>query len=542
MFTNGAIRFLIYAGLGIVIGAFVALLEFITLDITLDAVLRSPIWVQLILPPIGLIIVYAIISRTAGASSTSSDAYIESFHSGSGAEGKALLPKLVASFGTIGSGGAVGLEGPSILAGATIGQTLGDRLPRVLGEKPRLVLLVAGAAAGVAAIFRAPATGVLWAIEAPYRRDVSKHGLIPALISAAASYLTFISFLGAEPLLAFNPTELEIQDELVAAVLIGVLAGVVAKALARGFNYAKSLSTQYEFVVRLPIAAVTMGGALLIANALVDEPVTIGIGSEIAASLVVDNEVTLTAIIVLFVLRFFVTGAALSLGGVGGVFIPLVVQGMFLGRAVELVVGAPSTGLYPVIGLAAVLGAGYRTPLAAVMFVAETTGRAEFVIPALIATAIAQAVMGDDSVSQNQRSERQGQLERRLNEPASTVMIDDLGVISPDATLLDVIDGYGDRSQSFAIPVGGPKYEGLIVLHDLAAAMLEHGPDADVRQAMRQLPAISCEAPAVEAARLMNQHDTAAICVVDEFDCPMGVISTTSLAGLTSVDLDSSID
>lgn len=539
MFTTGALRFLIYAGLGIVIGALVALLEFITLDITLGAVLDSPIWVQLILPPIGLVIVYAIISRTAGASSTSSDAYIESFHSGSGAEGKALLPKLIASFGTIGSGGAVGLEGPSILMGATIGQTLGHRIPRVLGEKPRLVLLVAGAAAGVAAIFRAPATGVLWAIEAPYRNDVSRYGLIPALIAAAASYLTFITFLGDEPLLVFNPTELEIRDELLAAVLIGVLAGLVAKGLARGFGYAKSLSRQYEFAVRLPIAAVTMGGALLIANALVDEPVTIGIGSEIAASLVVDNEVTLLAILVLFVLRFFVTGAVLSLGGVGGVFIPLVVQGMFLGRAVEIIVGAPSTGLYPVIGLAAVLGAGYRTPLAAVMFVAETTGRAEFVIPALIATAIAQTMMGSDSVSENQRSARQGQLERRLNEPAASVMIDDLGVITPDATLLDVIDGYGDRSQSFAIPVGGPKYEGLIVLHDLAAAMLEHGPDCGVRQAMRQLPSIRADAPAVEAARLMNTHDTAAIAVVDENDVPVGVISTTSLAGLTSVDFES---
>ena len=215
---------------------------------------------------------------------------------------------------------------------------------------------------------------------------------------------------------------------------------------------------------------------------------------------------------------------------------------MFLGRAVELIIGAPSTGLYPVIGLAAVLGAGYRTPLAAVMFVAETTGRAEFVIPALIATAIAQTVMGDDSVSQNQRSERQGQLERRLNEPASTVMIDDLGVITPDATLLDVIDGYGDRSRSFAIPVGGPKYERLIVLHDLATAMLEHGPDAGVREAMRKLPPVNAEAPAIEAARLMNQHDTAAICVVDDDDCPVGVISTTSLAGITSVDLESSID
>lgn len=540
--TNGAIRFLVYAGLGIVIGAFVALLDWITVEVALERVLHAPVWVQLVLPPVGLLAVHIIRSRSPGSGSQTSDAYVESFHTGRGAEAGTLFPKLLASFATIGSGGAVGMEGPAILTGATLGQSLGQRLPKVLGEKPRLVLLVAGAAAGVAAVFKAPATGVLFAMEAPYRHDISRHGLIPALIAAAASYLTFVAFLGTEPLLAFDPTDLEIGDELIAALLIGVLAGGAARVLARGVVWVKKLQTQYDFAVRLPIAALLMGGSLLIANSFVDQPLTIGIGAEIAADLVIDNEVTLLAIIVLFVLRAVVTGASLGMGGVGGVFIPLVVQGMLLGRAVEIIVGAPSTGLYPVIGLAAVLGAAYRTPLAAVMFVAETTGRAEFVIPALIATAIAQSLMGEDSVAGGQRSERLGQLERRLVEPCSAVMIDDLGVISPEATLLDVIDGYGDRSQSFAIPVGGPKYEGLIVLHDLASAMLEHGPDAGVREAMRDLPTVAQDAPAVDAARLMNHHDTAAICVVDDDDVPVGIISTTSLAGLRSVDLDASTD
>jgi len=176
------------------------------------------------------------------------------------------------------------------------------------------------------------------------------------------------------------------------------------------------------------------------------------------------------------------------------------------------------------------------------MFVAETTGRAEFVIPALIATAIAQSLMGDDSVSSGQRTERQGQLERRLVEPCSVVMLDDLGVIDPDTSLLDVIDTYGDRSQSFAVPVGGPKYLGLMVLHDLASAMLEHGPDATVRVAMRDLPSVAGDAPAIDAARLMNEHDTAAIAVVDDNDRPIGVISTTSLAGLKTVDLEQTSD
>ncbi len=540
--TNGAIRFVVYAALGIVIGGLVALLDWITVELALASVLEADLWVQLVLPPIGLLFVTLILRARPGTGSQTSDAYVESFHSGTGAEASTLFPRLLAAFATIGSGGAVGMEGPAVLTGATIGQSLGERLPKVLGERPRLVLLVAGAAAGVAAVFKAPATGVLFAMEAPYRRDISRHGLIPALIAAAASYLTFVAFLGAEPLLSFAPTQVDIQDEIVASLTIGVLAGVVARALARGFNWAKHLDDKWRFRIRFPVAALTMAGSLLLANSLIEEPLTIGLGAEIAASLVVNNEVTLITVIILFVLRALVTGATLGVGGVGGVFIPLVVQGMLLGRAVELIVGAPSTGLYPVIGLAAVLGAAYRTPLAAIMFVAETTGRAEFVIPALIATAIAQSLMGDDSVSSGQRTERQGQLERRLVEPCSVVMLDDLGVIDPDTSLLDIIDKYGDRSESFAVPVGGPEYLGLMVLHDLASAMLEHGPDSTARTAMRELPAVAGDAPAIDAARLMNQHDTAAIAVVDDDDRPIGVISTTSLAGLKTVDLERTSD
>ena len=126
-------------------------------------------------------------------------------------------------------------------------------------------------------------------------------------------------------------------------------------------------------------------------------------------------------------------------------------------------------------------------------------------------------------------------LERRLNEPCSVVMIPDVGCIEPDADLLSIIDAYGDRPVSLAVPVGGPSYEGLLVLHDLAAKMLEHGPEAAAREAMRDLPAVNMTDPAIKAARLMSDHDTAAIAVVDDDERPVGVISAMSLAGLDAV-------
>ena len=114
-------------------------------------------------------------------------------------------------------------------------------------------------------------------------------------------------------------------------------------------------------------------------------------------------------------------------------------------------------------------------------------------------------------------------------------MIPDVGCIDPDADLLSIIDRYGDRPVSGAVPVGGPTYEGLLVLHDLAAKMLEFGPEATAREAMRDLPAVRMTDPAIMAARLMSEHDTAAIGVVDDDDNPVGVVSAMSLAGLDTV-------
>ncbi len=535
--NNGLIRFIVYALLGVVVGALVSLVDWLTVEVALGTLLSAPTGVKLVLPAIGMLVVALIMKFWPGADSKTADAYVATYHSGTGSEGKALIPRLVASFATIGSGGAVGMEGPAVAAGATIGRALGDRIPGVLGERPRLELLVAGAAAGIAAIFKAPATGVLFAIEVPYQRDISRHGLIPALIASATSYLTFVTIRDDVPLFAFPEFAVGLRDELVAAVVIGLVAGVVARGLARSFHWAKELADRYPFRVRWPVGSVVLAGAFLIANQFADRPVTLGLGSDITTEIVRDNEIELLAILVLFAMRTIATGATLGMGGVGGLFIPLVVQGLLLGRAVELAVGAPSTGLYPVIGLAAVLGSAYRIPLAAIMFVAETTGRAEFVIPALVATAIAQSLMGNDTVALGQRTQRRGQLERRLIEPSSVVMRDDLGTVSPDASLMEVIDTYGDLGESFAVPVADPKYCGLMVLRDLASAMLLNGPESTVREAMRELPSVAADAPAIDAARLMNMHDTAAIAVVDKDGRPVGVISTTSLAGLNSADL-----
>jgi CBS domain-containing protein len=377
---------------------------------------------------------------------------------------------------------------------------------------------------------------VLFALESPFQRDVARRALIPALIAAAASYLTFVSIFGVHSYLPVPRGEVRLRDEVFGAVLLGVCSGVAARGLAALWTGAKGLQ-RYPAWARLAGAASVSALALVAARLLTGRSFTLGPGVERVAELAVDPEVGLWVIAAAFVLRALATGAALTAGGVGGVFIPLVVQGLLLGRLVESLFTDAAPGLYPVIGLAAVLGAGYRTPLAAVMFVAETTGQAQFVIPALVATAVSQAVMGDRSVAAHQVSEREGVLERRMRLPVRDVVIE-VPILRPDQRISEVIDTYGDAPPAQALPVADDRYRGLLLLRDVALALFEHGPDATVADAMHDVPAVRVDVPAVEAARLMGELDSAVIAVVDADDRAVGVVTALTMTGALDYDPD----
>lgn len=532
---KATLRFAVYAAVGVLVGLVVAGLQWVALDLVLERLLEAPLWFQAVAPGLGLSVAYVVLRGRTTAST--SDEYVRAYHTGAGLTLRQLVPKLVGAVATLGSGGALGAEGPSVYAGASIGQRLGIRLTSVLGPRGHRALTSAGAAAGVAAIFQAPATGVLFALETPFQRDVARRALIPALIAAATSYLTFVSIFGVHSYLPVPRGEVRLRDEVFGAILLGVCAGITARGLAALWGAAKRSGDWWSPPLRLAVAAVASGLALVAARGLTGTSFTLGPGVEMVAALAVDPSIGLWVIVAAFALRALVTSAALGAGGVGGVFIPLVVQGLLLGRLVESLFTDAAPGLYPVIGLAAVLGAGYRTPLAAVMFVAETTGQAQFVIPALVATAVSQAIMGETSVAAYQVSEREGVLERRLRLPVRNVVID-VPILHIDQLVTDVIDTYGDEPPAQALPVCDDQYRGLLMLRDMAMALFEIGPDATVGQAMHEVPAVRVDVPAVEAARLMGELDSAIVAVVDADGQAVGVVTALTMTGALDFDPD----
>ncbi|MEY2461010.1 MAG: chloride channel protein family, partial [Acidimicrobiaceae bacterium] len=167
-----------------------------------DRVLELPLWVQAVAPVAGLTIAMVILRWVGrGASPSMADEYIKDFHDPErGLDVNEAPAKLLASAATLGGGAAMGFEGASIYLGAAVGSWLQSRFSRSFSRVDNKVLLACGAAAGVAAIFKAPATGVVFALEVPYRQDLARHMLLPSMFTAASSYVVFVAINGTTPL------------------------------------------------------------------------------------------------------------------------------------------------------------------------------------------------------------------------------------------------------------------------------------------------------------------------------------------------------
>ena len=117
---------------------------------------------------------------------------------------RSFVPKLLAAIATVGFGGSAALEGPSIYGGGAIGSWLWTRWKRLSRDpRKRRIMLISGAAAGMAAVFRAPLTGIVFALEMPYKDDLAHEALLPSLIASVVSYVTLAFFLARSRSSAF---------------------------------------------------------------------------------------------------------------------------------------------------------------------------------------------------------------------------------------------------------------------------------------------------------------------------------------------------
>lgn len=532
-------------GLGILVGLLVSIFEYLTLEALFHNLSELDLWVKAIAPFVGLVI-SALLLRTlgGGVSSSTSDEYVDAYHARSPSLPLRALPaRLLAGVATIGLGGAVGLEGPSIYAGSAIGLQVNRRVERWLGRDGAKMLLTAGAAAGVAAVFQAPATGVIFALEAPYRDDLAHRALLPALLASASSYITFISvpFVHPAPLLgqAF-PLGIGAGD-LLAAVAIGVGAGAGGRAFAHLTRRAKMISKRVSPGPLLLGGGAILGGLAVLSDRIFGDPLTLGPGVNAVEWLADDRSIMLVAMLFLF--RATATLVTIGSGGVGGMFIPLAVQGVLLGRLVgvsleEIGINPEGIRVLPILGLAAFLAAGYRTPIAAVMFVAESTGNSgQAVVPALIAAAVSQLVAGRHSVTAGQRVERLGHLESRFAMPVTAALTTDVLTVPPDATVSEFIWIHAlGRRQTVVPVVDGEQYLGLCTVENCSQVDREEWENVTVGEvATTDLPSADPSWTLRDVVAAMEAGGTDTLAVTDNGGAFVGVVSDAEIVKLGEI-------
>ncbi len=523
---------------GIATGLAVAGFEWVTGRGALDHLYELPIVLQVIAPGTGLVIAALVLRWVAGgASPSTSDEYIRNFHDKAHPlDLRPAIGRILASIATLGAGGALGFEGPSIYIGSVIGTGLQSRFRRMFLLTDAKVLMVAGAAAGVAAIFKTPATGAIFALEVPFRDDTAKRMLLPALVGSITGYLVYVAIYGTTPLFPIDGSPPFGLRELAGAALVGVLAGLGARGFAWLVKAAKRVGSSLHPAARVGGAATILAGLAVTSRLVYGESLTLGAGYNVIAWLASDTRAW-WAVALLLALRTAATSATVGGGGAGGLFIPLVVGGALVGRLCGGGLAEPTQTLFPVIGVAAFLGAGYRTPLAAVMFVAESTGRPGFIVPGLIATVVSQLMMGSSSVSTYQSSDRSGHLERRFSLPLTAAIQGDVLTAPPATTLDQFVDDHLLVTRRTTVPVvDRDTYVGLVTLDDLGAVPHEQWASTAIAVVARDdAPHAQPDWSIAQAVRAMDAGGFDLLPVIGADGRFIGIVTTPDLLRLDEI-------
>jgi CIC family chloride channel protein len=445
--------------LGLLTGIVVALFDYVTnlrlWNYVSELLSRDPILV-IPLTLVALLFSGFVLSKSSIPSGSGTDEVVEAYNNPEVKIDERSFPqKMLAAVITIGLGGSAGQEGPSVYAGGVLGSWIWNRLRAVgLTDDDRRILILAGAAAGIGAIFKAPLTGIIFALEVPFKDDLAHDALIPSLVGAVSSYLTLIAIDGSEPLFRFpGVLSLSLVD-IAAAAILAVICGLSALAFIAVFKGLTRILSghRFPFYFKALIGSVAISVIGLVSVWLYHRPYALGISYDLINLALTPNTLAST-LLALFVMKLLATSFTLGTTGVGGVFVPQIVMGAALGGLFGEAFFPSRIDLLVAVGMASFLAAGYKTPLASVAFVAETTFGPGYLIPSLIAAAISYSVSGEASVSEYQKLRGEIDVTQIEHLKAKDVMTQRVIAVPAEISVLDFVEEYLFKYQYKSFPV-----------------------------------------------------------------------------------------
>lgn len=339
------------------------------------------------------------------------DAMIDAYHNRAGQiRGRVPIVKAIASIFILGSGGSAGREGPIMQIGAGFGSYLGKLLRT--SERTRRLLLLAGTAAGMAALFRTPLGAAIFAIEVLYRDEFEAEGIVPAIIASVTAYSVFITVYGegshlfrTSPSYPFSPLSLPLY--LVMAILLA-WSGKLFVLIMHGTQEKIWRPMKAPAWVKPAVGGVIMG---LIAIAL---PQVLGMGYGWLQEAILWSGTfpiawtTVALLAGIALAKMVATSCTISSGGSGGDFGPSLVIGGLLGAAcgqafhllMPSIVIQP--GAFALVGMATFFGGIAHVPLASLIMVCELTGSYDLLVPLMLAEGVAFALLRNTKLYQSQ--------------------------------------------------------------------------------------------------------------------------------------------
>jgi CIC family chloride channel protein len=302
---------------------------------------------------------------------------------------------------TVGFGGSVGLEGPTVATGGAIGSSIGKAFK--LNYKEITLLISCACAGALSAIFKAPIAGIVFALEV-IMLDLTMWAVIPLLIASATAALTSYLFMGQNVLYQFDLTDQFQMGQIHWYLLLGVVAGLLSvyftKSYIRISGFFEKIGSLWK---RLLLAGGILGVIIFFFPPLYGEGYEV-VNQELRGEYLHLFENTFFegwgqsfALVVIYMLaiiliKVIATTLTFAAGGVGGIFAPTLFMGANTGLLFGLVLNQlgvdVSISNMALVGMAAMIAGVIHAPLTSIFLIAEITGGYELFFPLMLAATI----------------------------------------------------------------------------------------------------------------------------------------------------------
>ncbi len=365
-------------------------------------------WLFFLMPALGGLAAGLVVWRFAPeAEGTGTDEMIRAFHRARGVvRPRVPLVKALATILTLSSGGSAGKEGPIAQMGGGIGSLVAGWLG--LSARDRRILLLAGTAGGLGAIFRAPLGSAITAVEIVYREDFESEALVPAVISSITAFVVFTLLVGGHTIFAIPAIAPFRPIEIFGYVLLALLSAPVGRLYVWLFGFIRR-EVFGKLRVFPPLRPMLGGLGVGAIGLVIPEAYGTGWGWLQRA---LDGELLISSLAFVVAAKILATTLTVGSGGSGGVFGPTLFIGGMLGALVGFGGAAlapelfPNPAAYVLVGMASFFSGVASAPIGAMLMVAEMSGGYVLLPPLVLVSVLSMLLARGSSIYEHQVKDR----------------------------------------------------------------------------------------------------------------------------------------